>query len=203
MNKIVIIHGLGGLKETYFPHLAETCKKLNLEVFMPTLGSYHDEGGTSYEIWKGKFTAEILPHIDKNTIIVANSLGTAFFVKYFAETKVEIGAYISCAAAYDPSNMKPTAPERIITNEIAKKTIASFVPKKEEFKAVKSIKCPKWSFFSDNDRFFFQENLENYSKSIGSKATLLKGKNHFDMTLDGEPFTNFTELEDLITQISK
>lgn len=203
MKKVVIIHGLGGPKETYFPHLSETCKKLGLEVLMPNLGSYHDEGGTSYQIWKSKFDKEILPYLDTDTLVITNSLGTTFFVKYFAERKVQIGAYISCAGGYNPSEMRPTAPERILTNEIALRTLRSFVPQKEEFETVKNLDFPKYSFFSDNDRFFFQESLENYSKSIGSKPILIKGMSHFDMTPDGEWFTNFTELEDLVKQICK
>ncbi len=203
MKKVVVIHGLGGPKETYFPHLAETCKKLGLEVFMPNLGSYHDEGGTTYQIWKSKFDKEILPHLDKETLVITNSLGTNFFIKYFAETKTRISAYISCAGGFDPSEMRPTAPHRILTNEIALKTISSFIPKKEEFDIVKKLKFPKYSFFSDNDRFFFQENLEEYAKGIGAKSFLIQGMSHFDMTPDGEWLTNFTELETLVSQICK
>ncbi len=201
MKKVVIIHGLGGLKETYFPHLAETCKKLGLEVFMPNLGSYHDEGGTSYEIWKNNFDKQILPHLDKETLVVANSLGPVFFVRYFAERKVQIGAYISCAGGYNPLEMNPSAPQRIVTNETAIKTISTFVPQKKDFEIVKNLDFPKFSFFSDNDRFFLQENLENYSKAIGSEPILIKGLSHFDMTPDGKWFTNFTQLENLIEKI--
>ena len=84
MKNIVVVHGIGGIeREPYFPHLKQTCQDLGLEVFMPSLGSYKDQ--VTYEIWKDYFDKNILPYIDKNTIFVAQSLGTQFAIKYIVE----------------------------------------------------------------------------------------------------------------------
>jgi len=97
------VHGLGGLKEQYFPHLAKVCENLGLDVIMPNFGSYREN--TNYKIWKTKFDNEISQKIDNETIVVANSLGTQFIVKILAEKKIDVGAYISVAGAGEILNL--------------------------------------------------------------------------------------------------
>lgn len=200
MKNIVIIHGLGGLKEKYFPHLANFCKNLGLEVLMPNLGSYHDDGGINYELWKSRFDESVASHIKSETIVVANSLGTQFAVKYFTEKQIQIKAYISVSGASKITRMRPTAPQRVLD---AKPISANFEPSLAEFETFKNLQFPKFSFFSNNDRFFEMSNLENYAKLIGSKPLYLPNHNHFDKLEDGTDFTKFVELEKLIENLNK
>lgn len=201
MKKIVIIHGLGGLKEMYFPHLAETCKNLGFEIYMPDLGSYHDAEGIDYKKWQTRFEKSLPFELDEDTIVVANSLGTQFVVKYFAEKRIKIKAYISVAAAYKITDMKPTAPERVLN---AKPTSAKFLITENEFEIFKNLDFPKYSYFSDNDRFFEQINLEKYSKAIGSKPLFIPHMYHFDrIDEENRDITEFIQLEELIKSLIK
>lgn len=199
MKNIVIIHGLGGLKETYFPHLAETCKKLGLEVIMQNFGSYREN--TNYTKWHNQFDENILNKIGNETIVVANSLGTQFIVKYLAEKKLEVNTYISVAGASKILDLKPTAPERVIN---AKPVSATFEPTEDEFEIFKNLNFKKYSFYSDNDRFFELSNLENYCNLIGSQKMFIPNKNHFDQDDETKiPLTEFAELENLISKLAK
>ncbi len=199
MKKIVIIHGLGGLKEMYFPHLAQTCKNLGLLIYMPNLGSYHDVEGIDYQKWNKRFKDNLPFKLDKETIVVANSLGTQFAVKYFAENELEIKAYISVAGAYKITEMRATAPERVLN---AKWVTAKFEPSESEFEKFKSLKFQKYSYFSDNDRFFELENLEKYSLAIGSEQLFIPNRYHFDKLDYCNTFiTEFVELEELIKSL--
>lgn len=198
MSKAIIIHGLGGLKEQYFPHLAKVCEGLGLEVVMPSFGSYREN--TNYEKWHEQFDQSFLQKLDGETIVVANSLGTQFFVKYLAEKKVNVKAYISVAGAGEILNMKPTAPERVLN---ARNVSETFAPSKNDFEIFKNFDFPKFSFYSDNDRYFEQSNLEKYTKLIDSKPIFLPNRNHFDQTDDGKINTEFLELEDLIKKLMK
>lgn len=199
MNKVVIIHGLGGLKEKYFPHLAQACKDLGLEVFMPNLGSYHDPEGIDYEMWRQRFEDNLPFNLDEDTIVIANSLGTQFVVKYIAENKVKIKAYISVSGARNITDMRATAPERVLN---AAPISAKFAPSDNEFETFKNLDFAKFSYFSDDDRFFVYENLEKYSKAIGSKPLFIPNRCHFDR-INGEDLTEFYELEELIKSLIK
>lgn len=196
MKNVVLIHGNGGLiKEPYFPHLKDFCTSLGLQVFMPELGGKND--GITYESWKNIFDDEILSYINSETIIVAQSLGTQFAVKYLSEKNLNVGAYISCAAPYDILQLRKTLLD--ITPSV-NTTSKKIKPSKAEFAKFKSFNFPKYSLFSDNDKFFEQSNLERYSNEIGSIPVLTKGKGHYNFSTG---ITKLDELEDLIAKIAK
>ena len=194
MKNIVVVHGVGGIeRESYFPHLKQTCQDLGLQVFMPSLGGYKDQ--ITYEMWRDYFDQNILPYIDNNTIFVAQSLGTQFAIKYIVERNLNISTYISCAGPYDVLAMKKNAPERAASFAPITKL---FKPTDAEFEIFKQKPFVKYSLFSDDDIFFEQTNLETYSKFIGSTPIFIKGKGHFNF--DACVF-ELNELEDLIKQI--
>ncbi len=197
MKSIVVIHGIGGIeKEPYFPHLKEKCEAIGLKVFMPSLGSYREN--ISYEQWKDYCDLNILPNIiPQETIFVGQSIGTQFLVKYLVEKNLNIKAYISCAGPFDVLDMKPTAPERAFSFAPISKL---FKPTKEEFFEFSQKTFPKYSLFCDDDIFFLQENLENYSKAIKSTPIFIKGKGHFNF--DAGVF-ELNELEELIEKLDK
>lgn len=190
MKNIIVIHGVGGLeREVYFSHLADTCKELGLEVIIPSLGSYRQ--GTTYSLWKEYFDKFLKDKIDKDTIIVAQSIGTQFAVKYLSEKKIKIGAYISTAGPFDVLSYREEQkePARRFEN-----TAITFKPTIDEFNSFRELDFPKFSLYCDNDIFFEQENLENYARAINSKPVFVKGKAHF-----GVP--EVKELEDLIKEL--
>lgn len=192
-KNIVIIHGIGGIeKEPYFPHLKMYCEKLGLRVFMPSLGSYRDD--ITYNDWSKYFDENILPYLNKETIVVAQSVGTQFIVKYLSQKNIKIGLYISCAGPKDINTLRADAPERSKNFSTSAKT---FKPSTEEFENFKRLNFPKHSLFCDNDIFFSQDNLENYSKAIESKPMLIIGKGHFNKDAG---VNDLPELEILINE---
>lgn len=190
IKNIVIIHGIGGIeKEPYFPHLYDFCEGLGIDVYMPSLGGYKQ--GITYEIWKEYFDKNILQYIGKDTIIVAQSNGTQFSVKYLAERNLKINTYISLAGFKD-IKFRPEEEEYCKKFE---PTSVLFAPSEEEYKKFKKLKFKKYSLFSDNDTFFEEDNLRKYIKAIGSEEVYLKDKAHFNKENKVE------ELERLIEKI--
>lgn len=188
-KNIVLIHGVGGLgKEPFFPHLKTFCENLGLKVFMPKLGSYHD--GITYGTWKRYFDENLKPVLNNETIVVAQSMGTQFAVKYLVENNLSVGLYISCAGPKQVLVQREDAPERgkLNINPVAK----YFVPSDAEFEIFKNLDFKKYSFFSDNDIWFEQQNLENYAEAIGAVKMFTRGKSHYNND------EIFVELEALI-----
>ncbi len=190
-NKVVLIHGIGGLnRELYFPSLKRYLENLGIEVMMPSLGGYRD--GTTYSHWESYFDKEILSNLDENTIVVAQSMGTQFAVKYIANKKLNIGLYISTAGPKNVLDMKPEIGEK---REVYKLTSHQFVPTDSEFEMFKNLPFEKFSFYSNNDNFFNEENLESYAEAIGATKCFLEDKAHFNKE---EIALGFKELEEFI-----
>lgn len=194
MKNIILIHGIGGLhRETYFEHLKEFCQDLNLKVVMPQLGGYRN--GITFQTWKELFDNNYKSLLNKETIVLAQSIGTQFIVKYLAENKLILGAYISCAAPYNATIFRDEIKEAAQRFVVAAKT---FIPNEKEYKAFNSLPFKKYSFYSNNDCFFEQSNLEKYVNAIGSVGTLLPNKSHF--SVDGAP-AKLKEVEEFIKSI--
>ena len=110
-NNVVIIHGVGGLhREPYFNALKLKCENLGMTVYMPSLGGYRDN--ITYDMWQNYFDENILPIINDKTLLIAQSMGTQFVVKYFAANKINVGLYISLAAPGDILNIRPEMTEK-------------------------------------------------------------------------------------------
>ncbi len=193
MKNIILIHGIGGLgKETYFEHLKKSCEAMGLNVFVPELGGYKD--GITYETWQKIFDDKYIHLLNKDTIILAQSMGTSFIVKYLAKNKLEVAHYISCAGPYNPTEFRNNVKESAIKFSSSAKT---FMPSFCEYQVFKNLPFKKYSFYSNNDRFYEQSNLEKYSKEINSLPILVPNKSHFS----GEGGT--TQLKEVETFISK
>ncbi len=191
MKNIILIHGIGGLhRESYFEHLKQYCQNLGLYVFMPSLGGYKD--GITYRTWKRIFDTQFKSVLNKDTIVLAQSIGTQFIVKYLSETKQTIGCYISCAAPYNATVFRDEIKESAQRFIVAAKT---FIPNEKEYQIFKTLPFKKFSFYSNNDCFFEQTNLEKYVNSIGAVGTLLPNKSHF--SVDGAP-SELIEVEEFI-----
>ncbi|MDR3264178.1 MAG: alpha/beta hydrolase [Clostridiales bacterium] len=195
MKNVILIHGIGGYKkESYFGYLKDECEKLGLKVFVPQMPGWRD-GGT-YEKWVEIFEKEC-GAINEYTLVLGQSLGTQFAVKYFAEKNKEILAYISCAGMSSMAKLRPT-PENAERGKDFEKIIPSFAISKEEYEKFYSLRFPKFSFYSDNDNFFEQSNLEKYVADIGSTPTIVKGKGHFSI---GAGVFKFPEVMELIKNL--
>ena len=172
LKKVILIHGVGGIgKEKYFPATKKFLENLGLEVFMPSLGGYKEN--TSYESWSDFFDKNLKHKFGKDTIVIAQSIGTQFLIKYLSKTNLELGLYISCCG---PRFMQACFGE----NNLRDKVSTSFIPSDEEFETFKNLNFPKHSFYSDNDTFFNLENLESYADAIGAEKHLCLNRAHFN-----------------------
>ena len=195
IKNIVLIHGIAGIKDgSYFYPLKQKFEKLGIKIYMPRFHSFREDG-FSYAEWEDYFLNNLELFSDE-TILIAQSLGTQFAVKFLAEHKLNVALYVSCAGAYDFSVMRPEIISAQIMNEKAK----DFLPSKSNFKYLKNAKFTKYSLFTDNDTFFYQENLERYANEIGATPYLIKGKAHFNVPAGVK---ELPELEALIEEFIK
>ncbi len=196
MKNLLLIHGIGGLhRETYFEHLKAYCENIGLNVVMPSLGGYRD--GITYQTWKDLFDNNYKSLLNKDTIVLAQSIGTQFIVKYLAENKLKVGAYISCAGPYDATEFRDEIKESAQRFVVAAKT---FIPNEKEYKTFNNLPFKKYSFYSNNDCFFEQANLEKYVNAIGSIGCLLPNRSHF--SVDGAP-AELKEVEEFIKSLNE
>ena len=195
IKNIVLIHGIAGIKDgSYFYPLKEKFEKLGIKIFMPRFHSYREDE-FSYAEWEDYFLKN-KDLFSNETILIAQSLGTQFAVKFLAEHKLKVALYVSCAGAFEFDKMRPEIINAQMMNERAK----DFLPAKSDFKYLKDAKFTKYSLFTDNDTFFYQDNLEKYASEIGATPYLIKGKAHFNVPAGVK---ELPELETLIEEFIK
>ena len=190
IKNIILIHGMAGIKDgSYFYPLKDRFEKQGIKVFMPRFHCFKEEG-FCYKEWEKYFLDKKDLFCDE-TILISQSLGTQFAVKFLSENKLKVGLFVSCAGAYDFKVMR----EEILNAALMIEKTKDFLPKKKDFEYLKSQNFEKYSLFTDNDTFFFQDNLERYAREIGAKAYLIPGKAHFNVPAGVK---SLPELEELI-----
>lgn len=172
LNKpnIFVLHSLNGdTLSTWGQHLKSVFGEKELDVYMP---SFPIRAESSYE----KFD-QILSHylkigqLNPNTIVVAHSIGNAYFVRFCREHNFVPKHYVAVApgAVY---NYPSTRTDYIVkVKEQAYLTDA-------DFKYAKNLKSV-WCLYSDED----DGNTEKFTRFISdlnAKPVYLKGYNHFD-----------------------
>lgn len=195
IKNIVLIHGIAGIKDgSYFYPLKEKFEKMKINVYMPKFKGFREEG-FAYQEWEDYFKANIQLFNDE-TILIAQSLGTQFAVRFLSKYKLGVALYVSCAGAYDFKEMR----EEITNAKLMAEKAKDFLPTQADFLYMKNAEFEKYSLFTDNDTFFYQDNLEKYSKEIGATPFLIKGKAHFNVPAGVK---RLPELEDLIEEFVK
>lgn len=195
IKNIVLIHGIAGIKDgSYFYPLKEKFEKLGIKIYMPRFKGFRDDG-FSYAEWENYFISNEDLFCDE-TILIAQSLGTQFAVKFLSEHKLGVALYVSCAGAYDFSEMR----EEILNANVMLEKAREFLPTKKDFAYIKNADFEKYSLFTNNDTFFFQKNLEKYAEKIGATPYLIKGKAHFNVPAGVK---RLPELENLIEDFIK
>ena len=173
--KIIFICGLGGdAGMTYVDSLRSFCIEHGHQFYAPKMPSFED--GITYDKYKSSFNnlLESEKFSDFNDcIIIAQSAGTNFIVKYFSENPLNICGYISCAGFRNPADKK-------ISNETKEKlkVLDTFYPSKADYKNFKKLKFKKFSIFGGKDCFFTKRNLKKYARAIGSVEVFDKNGLH-------------------------
>ena len=106
----IFICGLGGDKGmTYVPNLKKFLEDNGHRFYAPHMPSFED--GITYDKYKESFEELIINEKltdSSDIVIIAQSAGTNFMVKYFANNPINICGYISCAGFYSMVDKNPS-----------------------------------------------------------------------------------------------
>jgi len=170
-TNIFILHSLNGDTVKMWGQDVKTIfEEKNIEVVMP---EFPIRAESKYEKFKNilkKYYEN--GTLNSNSIVVAHSIGNAYFVRFCEEKKYIPKSYIAVApgAVYEyPS----TRTDYIV--EVKKQAYL----KKEALDYMKSLNCDKYCLYSDED----DRNEEKFTRFIedtNSKGIYLKYYNHFD-----------------------
>ena len=170
-SNIFILHSLNGdTLRMWGKDIKYTFEKKEIDVIMPEFQIRAESRYEKFkEILEVYFNNGIL---NNNSIIIAHSIGNAYFIRFCEEKKYIPKSYIAVApgAVYEyPSNR---------TDYIVEVKKQSYV-KTQALKYMKEINCKKYCLYSDED----DNNKEKFTRFIedtNSIGIYLKGYNHFD-----------------------
>lgn len=171
ISNIFILHSLNGdTLKIWGQDVKETFEEKQIEVIMP---EFPIRAESSYEKFKNILEYYINNgQLNNKSIVIAHSIGNAYFIRFCKEKSYGPKAYIAVApgAVYEyPSNR---------TDYIVEVKKQAYV-KEGVFEYMKNIKCDRYCLYSDED----DNNLEKFTRFIedtNSKGIYLKGYNHFD-----------------------
>ena len=171
MKNIFILHSLNAdTVEMWGKDVKKVFEEKEIDVIMPEFPIREE---SKYEKFR-----DILEYyfesgkLNNNSIVVAHSIGNAYFIRFCQEKNLIPKAYIAIApgAIYDyPTNRT----DYIV--EVKKQALV----KKEALEYVKNMNCDKYCLYSDED----DNNKEKFTRFIEdtkSKGIYLKGYSHFD-----------------------
>lgn len=187
-KNIFILHSLNGdTLRMWGKDVKEIFEEKGIEVIMPEFPIRAD---SRYEKFK-----EILEvyfnngTLNSNSIVVAHSIGNAYFIRYCEEKKFVSKSYISVApgAVYEyPTNR---------TDYIVEVKKQAYV-KKQALDYMKQATCNKYCLYSDEDDNS-KEKFTRFIDDTNSKGIYLKGYNHFD------GYHNIDKIPELISLIDE
>lgn len=171
ISNIFILHSLNGdTLRMWGVDLKEVFEQKEIDVIMP---EFPIRAESKYEKFR-----DILEYyyengkLNNNSIVIAHSIGNAYFIRFCEEKNFVPKSYIAVApgAVYD----YPTTRTDYIV-EVKKQAVV----KKEALEYVKDMNCDKYCLYSDED----DNNKEKFTRFINdtnAKEMYLKYYNHFD-----------------------
>ena len=171
LSNIFILHSLNGdTLKIWGKDVKETFQQKGIEVTMP---EFPIREKSNYEAFKEKLQPYLdIGKLSNNSIVIAHSIGNAYFLRFCEEMKFIPKAYIAVA----PGAIYPYPTTR--TDYIIEVKKQAYV-KQNAFDYVKNMACKKYCIYSDED----DKNTEKFTKFIedtNSEGMYLKGYNHFD-----------------------
>ncbi|MEI8067932.1 MAG: alpha/beta hydrolase [Candidatus Shapirobacteria bacterium] len=162
---LFVIHGYNGdTLETFGPYVEKEAKRRGLEVILP---SFPAKELVTYASWSDvleKYRSEI----DKNTIIVAHSLGTHFIPRYLADKNLTVGLYISMAGFLNDHSGRLDL----------EKVVKEFKPNEEQINKAIKLMGNRYSIYSNDDHLNPQEELEKYAERFNSNKVFIPNIGH-------------------------
>ena len=171
MRNIFILHSLNGdTLKMWGQDVKETFEKKNIEVFLP---EFPIRAESRYERFD-EILKEFLNNglLNNDSIVIAHSIGNAYFVRFCKEHNYNPYAYIAVApgAVYEYPSTR--------TDYIVEVKKQSYV-KEEAFNYVKNMDSKKYCLYSDED----DNNKEKFIRFINdtnAEGMYLQYYNHFD-----------------------
>jgi len=192
VKNIIFICGAGGDKgATYAPALKEFCEKLGYKFYFPAMPGFDEE--ITYNKYSRSFE-NTLNQIDEteNTIVIAQSAGNWFFVKYLYEHDIRFHSFISCATAASVLDkpFESTVKDKLL--DISKE----FMPTISMFDKFRKLPFENKVFlYGGKDRFFSRDAQEAWGSLIGAQKWFIEDMPHFTTS---ENIKEFKELHNLI-----
>lgn len=168
---IFVLHSLNGdTLKMWGKDVKETFEEKEIDVIMP---EFPIRAESKYEKFRDILESYYKNGVlNSNSIVIAHSIGNAYFVRFCEEKKFVPKSYIAVApgAVYEyPTNR---------TDYIVEVKKQSYV-KKQALDYMKQANCNKYCLYSDED----DNNKEKFVRFIddtNSKGIYLKDYNHFD-----------------------
>ncbi len=172
MKTYVLLHGWGGdATSNWFQSVRLRLEKQGHSVFVP---SFPNTETPDYNEWAAHFSAEILPHINSETIVAGHSLGCPFILRFISENKIPVAELHLIAPAPDDCDIEE---------------IASFFTRPWDtlwiIEAVKNIEV----YGSDNDQFIPQHKFEKLAEDLRARFHFLPGRGHLSDSVLPELFS--------------
>ncbi len=173
VKNVIFVCGLGGdAGMTYVAELKNFCESKSMNFFAPKMPNFED--GITYQKYVESFE-NLLEHKKINlseTLVIGQSAGTNFAVKYFANHPTILSGYISVSGF----SAKPDQP--LFKNSTKLSALESFYATDKEYEIFKNLLFPKFSIYGGKDCFFTKKNLKNYATKIGAKEYFDKNGVH-------------------------
>lgn len=170
-TNIFVLHSLNGdTLRCWGTNVKQVFEQKEIDVIMPEFpiraDSRYEKFREILEIYFNNGT------LNSNSIVVAHSIGNAYFIRFCEEKKFIPKSYIAVApgAVYEYPSTR--------TDYIVEVKKQSYV-KKQALDYMKQATCDKYCLYSDED----DNNKEKFTRFIddtNSKGIYLKGYNHFD-----------------------
>lgn len=187
-SNIFILHSLNGDTLNFWgKNIKDIFKEKDIDVIAPEFpiraDSKYEKFRSLLEIYLNN---KILNH---NSIVVAHSIGNAYFIRFCEEHNFKPKAIIAVApgAIYEYSRTR---------NDYIVDVLKQAYLKKESLDYMKNLPILKYCFYSDED----DNNKEKFTKFIidtKSKGIYLKDYNHFD------GYHNINKIPELISLINE
>lgn len=171
MKNIFILHSLNAdTVEMWGKDVKKVFEEKEIEVIMP---SFPIRVESTYEKFESILEEYIKNgELNDDSIVIAHSIGNAYFVRFCKEKEYKPNSYIAVA----PGAIYPYPSSR--TDYIVEVKKQAYV-KDDAFNYMKRMDCKKYCIYSDEE----DKNLEKFTRFIedtDSKGIYLKGYSHFD-----------------------
>lgn len=187
MKTAFILHGFNGdTTYTFGPALKDFLESKGYSVIMP---NFPIRSEASFKKW-----SEILDKyrnkFNKETIVVAHSIGNPFFLKYLYNNNLGSKLYVSVAGFCDLFTVEGR-------NDLNSAFI-DFAVKDNEINYLKNSVPYRFSLYSDNDHVIPFNILENFISKIDSTPVFIKGVGHMG---NRDNISRLPQIEEIINKI--